>query len=193
MKLILKLGFTLGINDSWAGSCVSWNGSETSDAGADIYIASQTRIDHLNDNGSPDFILVNAGTNDIGKNVTVGTFNTESPVNYTPEQIAALSVATFADAYRAMLIRLQKTYPLARIVVMLPNYTTSYYDPTKADAYLEIIKEACDYFGIPWVDMRTTGITMYNTGTYTGDGIHPNVAGMTLLYDKLVKFFKYSL
>ena len=164
-----------------------------SDVGADKYIASPTRIGHLDDNGTPDIILVNAGTNDIGLSVTVGTFNTESPKNYTDAQIAALSVATFADAYRAMLIRLQKAYPLAKIVVMLPNYTTSYYNPENADKYLEIIKEECDYFGVPWVDMRTTGFNMWNTGTYTGDGIHPNVAGMQLLSDKLIKFFKYTL
>lgn len=193
MKLITKLSAKLGVNDSWAGSRVSWNGQEGSDIGADIYIASPTRIGHLDDNGTPNYILVNAGTNDIGTNVTVGTFNTESPVNYTDEQIASLPVDTFADAYRAMLIRLQKTYPLARIVVMLPNYTTSYYNPTKADQYLEIIKEACDYFGIPWIDMRTSGITMYNTGTYTGDGIHPNPKGMTLLYEKVLKAFLYSV
>lgn len=192
-KLIDSLGMVYGENDSWAGSTVSWNGAEGADWGADIYIASPTRIGHLDDNGTPDIILVNAGTNDIGKNVTVGTFNTESPIDYTDEQIVALPVATFADAYRAMLIRLQKAYPLARIVVMLPNYTTTYYNPTKADQYLEIVKEACDYFGVPWVDMRTTGITMYNTGTYLSDGIHPNVAGMNMLYKKLKKFFVYSL
>lgn len=191
--LIDNLEMNLGVNDSWAGSRVSWNGTESSDQGANIYIASQTRINHLGANGTPDFILVNAGTNDIGANVTVGTFNTENPVNYTDEQIAALPVATFADAYRALLIRLQKKYPLARIIVLLPNYTTSYYNPTNADIYLEIIKEACDFFGVPWVDMRTTGITMYNTGTYTGDGIHPNPKGMNYLYEKVDKFFKYIL
>lgn len=193
-KLIDSLGLKLGVNDSWAGSRVSWDGTtESSDVGADKYIASPTRIGHLDDNGTPDIILVNAGTNDIGLSVTVGTFNTESPKNYTDAQIAALSVATFADAYRAMLIRLQKAYPLAKIVVMLPNYTTSYYNPENADKYLEIIKEECDYFGVPWVDMRTTGFNMWNTGTYTDDGIHPNVAGMQLLSDKLIKFFKYTL
>lgn len=193
LKLIGNLGMTLGVNDSWAGSRVSWDGQEGSDYGANIYIASPTRIGHLDDNGTPDIILVNAGTNDIGTNVPIGTFNTESPVNYTDAQIAALPVATFADAYRALLIRLQKAYPLARIVVMLPNYTTSYYNPTNADAYLEVIKEACDYFGVPWVDMRMSGITMYNTGTYMGDGIHPNTKGMKMLFDKVYKFFKYEL
>ena len=48
---------------------------------------------------------------------------------------------------------------------MLPNYTTSYYTPTKADPFIEVIKEACDFFGVIWIDMRTTGINMYNTGT----------------------------
>ena len=192
-KLIDALGLTLGINDSWAGSRVSWDGSTGSDIGADIYIASPTRIGHLDDNGTPDIILVNAGTNDIGAGVTIGTFNTESPKNYTDAQIAALPVATFADAYRAMLIRLQKAYPLAKIVVMLPNYTTSYYNPEQADAYLEIIKEACDYFGVPWVDMRASGFNMFNTSTYTGDGIHPNTAGMQLLFEKVEKFMLFEL
>lgn len=191
MKFINAFGMVLGINDSWAGSCVSWDGTEGTDKGQDVYIASQTRIEHLGENGTPDFILVNAGTNDIGKSVSIGTFNTDSPVAYTAEEIANLPVATFADAYRAMLIRLQKTYPLAQVIVMLPNYTTSYYNPEKADQYLEIIKEACDYFGVKWIDMRTTGITMFNASTYLSDGIHPNVAGMNLLYERLYTGVKY--
>lgn len=187
--MLSRLGMKLGVNDSWAGSCVSWDGSEGSDYGENIYIASPTRIGHLDDNGTPDYILVNAGTNDIGTGVTIGTFNTENPVNYTDEQIAALPVATFSDAYRAMIIRLQKAYPLAQVIVMLPNYTTSYYNPTNADKYLEIIKECCDFFGIPWIDMRATGINIFNTSTYTGDGVHPNPSGMKLMSDKLVKYF----
>ncbi len=193
MKLIQSLGMVLGVNESWAGSRVSWGGGESGDYGADIYMGSPTRIGHLGANGTPDIILVNAGTNDIGRRVDVGTFNTEDPRDYSDETIAGLNVRNFADAYRAMLIRLQKAYPLARIVVMLPNYTTSYYDPTSADEYLEMIKTECDYFGIPWADMRTVGVTMFNTGTYFSDGIHPNPAGMELLFEKIEKFFRYTL
>lgn len=194
-QLIKSLDMKLGINDSWAGSRVSWDGStESGDQGANICISSQTRINHLDDNGTPDLILVNAGTNDIIQNVTVGTFNTESPVNYTEQQIANLSVATFADAYRAMLIRLLKTYPTTEIVCMLPNFTSStYYSPTKQDPYLEIIKEACDYFGVKWVDARAFGISMYNLNTYLGDGVHPNAKGMRKLANDLVKKFRYDV
>ena len=196
VKLIESLKMELGINESIAGSRVSWDGTSPAgypELGEDGYAACYTRIGHLGENGDPDYILINMGTNDIGRNVTVGTFNTESPVNYTDEQIAALPVNTFADAYRTMLIRIQKEYPLAKLVVALPDYTTTYYNPTKADQYLEIIKEACDYFGIPWVDMRTIGVTMYNTLTYLPDGIHPNKKGMTLMYERLKKFFLYEL
>lgn len=186
-----KMGMTLGINDSWAATRVSWDGTESDDIGANKYIASPTRIGHLDDNGTPDYILINAGTNDIINNVPLGTFNTENPVNYTDAQIAALPVDTFADAYRALIIRLMKSYPLARLIVMLPNYTsTTYSSITNVDKYLEIIKEACDFFGVTCIDMRTSGFNIYNVLTYTTDGVHPNSKGMKLLAERLINEVK---
>lgn len=196
MKLIECLKMERGINDSIAGSRVSWDGISPSgypELGEDGYMACMTRINHLGSNGTPDIILVNGGTNDIGHNMPIGEFNTESPENYTEQQILALDVSTFANAYRAMIIRMQYYYPTATIVVMLPNYTTAYYTATKADKYCEVIKEVCDYFGVKWIDMRTSGITMFNETTYLPDGIHPNAAGMNQLYKNLLKFFKYNL
>lgn len=192
-QLIDNLHLVLGINESWAGSRVSWDGTtESADIGANKHIASATRIGHLGENGTPDIILINGGTNDIGGNVPVGTFNTENPMNYTDEQIAELPVSTFADAYRTMLIRLQKSYPTSRIFVLLPNYTTSYYTPAKADEYCEVIKEACDYFGVKWLDMRASGITMFNRGTYLPDGIHYNANGMNVVAKNVKKFMQYN-
>lgn len=183
MKLIKYFGFILGINESWAGSCVAWDGtSATGGYAKDNCLSSQTRINHLGENGSPDIILVNGGTNDIGQGRTIGSFDTTNPMNYTTEQIANLDVTTFANAYRAMLIRLQKTYPNAIIIVMLPNYSSNYYTPTDADAYIEIVKEACDYFGVLYVDSRTSGITIFNRASYLPDGVHYNSAGMERLY-----------
>ena len=131
-------------------------------------------------------------SNDIGASVTVGTFNYDNPMNYTEEEIAALPVATFADAYRTMLIRLQKWFPTSRIVVLLPNFTSTYYTPQKADQYCEIIKEACDYFGVKWIDMRSSGITMFNRATYLPDGIHYNAAGMSIVAKNVEKFMTFS-
>ena len=192
-RIIDTLGLRLGINESWAGSRVSNTASSDSgDVGPNRHIASATRIGHLGENGTPDIILVNAGTNDIGASVTVGTFNTENPMNYTDEEIASLPVATFADAYRTMLIRLQKMYPTAKIICLLPNYTTSYYTPTQADVYCEVIKEACDFFGIKWKDMRASGITMFNRGAYLPDGIHYNSNGMEMIAKNILKELRYD-
>lgn len=178
MKLIQKTGMKLGINDSYRGTTVS---------GTSNAFNLQTRINHLDDNGTPDVILVFGGANDAGASVTVGTFNTEDPSAYTDEQIASLPATTFADAYRTMLIRLMKTYPLAEIIVILPTFTSSYYSITNLDQYVEVIKEACDFFGIKYVDARCTGINVYNKSTYLVDGIHPNAKGMALLYEKLYR------
>ena len=191
-QLLTAIGASLGVNESWAGSKISWDGTESADNGANIYCGSPTRIGHLDDNGSPDIIIIQAGTNDIHSGVTLGTFNTEDPTNYTNAQIAALPVNTFADAVRAMLIRVLKTYPAARVIYILPNYTSSFYDAITADTYCEVIKEECDYFGIPWFDCRTIGISIYNLTTYLYDGVHYNGTGMNALYRSLLKTFRYN-
>ena len=179
MKLINGTGMVLGINESWRGTRVSGSGNSA--------FNNQNRINHLGSNGTPDVILIYGGTNDAGGAVTLGTFNTENPANYTDEQIAALPTTTFADAYRTMLIRVMKTYPMAEIVVILPTFTTAYYTITNLDLYVEVIKEACDFFGIKYIDARCTGINIYNKAQYLVDGIHPNANGMELLYQKIYK------
>ena len=180
MKLIKHLEASLGINDSWRGALVS--GSKSGNE-----LNNQTRISHLGENGSPDVILVFGGTNDAGNSVTLGTFNTENPANYTDAEIAALPVSTFADGYRTMLIRLMKTYPSAEIVVLLPTFTVSYYPIDSLDDYVEMIKTECDFFGIRYIDLRTTKINVYNKSSFLVDGIHPNVAGMALLEDLIYR------
>lgn len=179
MRLINATGMRLGINDSYRGTRVS---------GTNNALSLQTRIDHLKENGLPNVILVLGGGNDAGNNVEIGTFNTENPKNYTDEEIAALPVTTFADAYRTMLIRLMKTYPLSEIVVVLPTYVSSYYTIDRLDLYAEVIKEACDFFGIKWIDARCTGINVFNYTHYlTADNIHPNAEGMRLIFEKIYR------
>ena len=180
---------TLGINESWAGSTFCWDGTTTTGTGAkENCLSSASRIAHLDDNGTPDIIIIYGGTNDIGIGAPIGSFNTENPANYTDEQIAALNVETFADAVRATLIRVLKSYPTAKVFLVLPNFTTTYYTPAEADQYNEVLKEACDYFGIPYIDTRTCGITLFNILTYMPDGTHYNDLGMSLLYETLKQY-----
>lgn len=187
--LVDKLGADLGINESWAGSRVSnTSATDTGDVGPNRCISSLTRIGHLDDNGAPDIIIVYAGTNDIGNSVTIGTFDTTSPKDLTEAQIASLDVTTFANAYRAMLIRLQYYYRTSRIIVCFPNFTNTYYDMANLDDYIEVIREECDYFGVEYIDLRASGITIYNRTSYMPDGVHPNATGMELLFNKVYNY-----
>ncbi|MBQ6227718.1 MAG: hypothetical protein IJK08_04025 [Prevotella sp.] len=186
--LMERLGMTLGINESWAGSRVSnTQAIDDGDLGPNRCISSQTRIDHLRANGEPDIILVEAGGNDLGANVSVGTFNTANPIGYTEEQIAELPMATFADAYRTMLIRLQYYYRYSRIICIFPWFTTDYWTIAEADKFIEVMREACDFFGVEYVDLRQCGITIYNRANYLPDGIHPNAGGMEFICNHIIR------
>lgn len=180
-KLITNLGAKLGINDSWAGSRVSNSLSGNSgDQGPDACMASITRITNLGSNGTPDLILFYGGTNDAGGNVTVGTF--DSTANHTTVDLKSTTWTTFADAYKTAIMRLQYYYPNAKIIALLPMWTTSYYTVAKMDAYGETVKTICDYFGVPYIDLRACGINWQNKGTTLGpDGIHPTASGMALM------------
>lgn len=179
-RLITNLGAKLGINDSWAGSRVHNSASSNSgDQGPDACMASITRITNLGANGTPDIILFYGGTNDAGASVTQGSF--DSTQNYTTVDLSSTTWTSFADAYKCAIMRLQYYYPDAKIISILPMWTTSYYTIANMDAYGEIVKEICDYFGVPVIDLRRCGINWQNKGYTLGDGIHPTASGMDLM------------
>lgn len=211
LKTIKNLGMTLGINESIAGSTVAWDGETDNDKnyGANYCMSSNTRIGHLDDNGTPDIIIVNGGTNDPGfaPDVPIGEIDYTNPTTYTDQQIAGWSdstseyfrVNTFCGAYQTMLIRMMKAYPLAKIICLLPNFAK--YTVRNLDNYCEAIKEICDLYGIKWIDMRTSGIRPFNQSSYMNNEgtsqnpayIHPNYNGMQLLGDRLTKALLYEV
>ena len=190
-RIIHDFGMELGISESWAGSCVS-NTQETDsgDLGPNRCMSSQTRIDHLAYNGTPDIILVYGGTNDCGRQFPLGTFSYDSVNGYSDAQIAAMPNGTFAEAYKAMLTRLQKTYPNAKIYCITPNFTGG--DMGRLDTYVEVVKEACDFFGVQCIDIRSVGINVFNKSSYLPDNLHPNGTGMLLIAEKIRKAMLYN-
>ena len=183
-KLFNDLGMKLGINDSWAGSRVN-NAldNNSGDQGPDAAMASLTRITNLGSNGTPDIILYYGGTNDCGHQDStwpLGTF--DSTQNYHTVDLTSKKWESFADAYKCSIMRMQYFYPDAKIIVMLPTYCTSYYTMGNLDKYNEVIKDICDYFGVPVIDLRECGINWQNKGWTLGDGIHPTAAGADLIF-----------
>lgn len=207
-QLINKTGMVLGINESWAGSLVSnTQASDSGDMGPNRCISSMTRINHLGENGTPDIIVVYGGTNDI-PDTSLGTFDPENPVvltnkstianpaNLTDTQIREeLDVSTFVNAYVAMLVRLQYIYPDALIICMTPNYCKTYYGSNyvKMNNFVSTMKEICDYFGVPYIDLRKAGIGLMDMSndtstSYLPDGIHPGIKGQKYIFEYLYNF-----
>lgn len=183
-KTIQSLDLELLVNDSWAGSLVT-NYEAGTDSGADIYGCSMARINHLGERGNPDVILIGFGTNDIHFSAPLGTFDKTNPRGLTAEQIASMDDTTFYNALKALFCRLQSVYANAKIIYMLPSYTTNYYGADELDTYCNAIIEVCEYFGVSYIDTRKIDMTLFNTSSYLQDGIHPNVAGMDMYYRKL--------
>ena len=173
MQVIAELGAKLGVNDSWAGSQVlNTLNSNSGDLGPDAAMASLTRIQNLGSNGTPDIILFYGAMNDIGRTVTMGSFDAATAP--TQVDLTATKWDNLADAYVAAIMRMQHYYPDTQIVAMLPGPTASYYTEAERQAYCEVLKAICDHYGVPTVDLSTCGLTTADMP----DGTHPNAVGM---------------
>ena len=209
-QLIQQQGATLGINESYSGSKVAADGDKKS-------MCSTARIRNLGNNGTPDLILFYGGTNDIDQDTTalnhLGSF--DSSKRYDKIDIDSnegcdgdMETSTYAIGFRVAIQKRQKLYPLAKIVVLLPLYTGwtsgdgsqgAGYPMQMLEAYNNVAKSICDYFGINYIDLRKAGINAFNLEEYMGNGgdtrnIHPNKAGMKLLCNyissQLSSFFR---
>ena len=184
-SLLLGLtGAELGINNSWSGSRVS-NTSETNSGnlGPDRCMPAIARIESLDDNGTPDIILLFGGTNDINNGVPLGTFDK----NVAPGTVDLTTTIwdNFADGYKTTIMRMQHYYPYARIVCITPMYKGSGNNYNKRlDSFVSVIKDISDYFGIYCIDLRKCGINPGNFAPEYGlmiDGLHPDAKGMELI------------
>lgn len=118
--------------------------------------------------------------------VTLGEFHTESPLDYTDDDIKDLPVLNFADAYRTMLIRIQKSYPTSKVICILPYMLTKKSEPKEIDAYHQMIQKICDYFGVETIDAGKMGLTMYEPeDNYLLDNVHLNIKGMEMLFNQI--------
>lgn len=183
MRLIKQLGAELGINESWRGSAIS------SVRGDDKAFSKQSRIDHLGLNGTPDLILVVGGGNDFHSSVTIGTFDTTQPPTSAAD-IAALGNTTFAEAMRTMLIRLQYSYPNSEIAVATNTIIPSYYSLSAMNNFIAVMKQACEFFGVKFIDGRQAFNVYSAPSMFLSDNIHPNIEGMkrfaNIMYNNLI-------
>jgi len=183
MQLINELDAKLGICEARGSSTVTnIYDTITSDGrkGPTIAMASWERINDLDENGTPDVIIVYGGTND--KNAVyrdhlyeMGTFDPEkapSFEDYDPTTDTAIKWNNVVEGFVAMILRMKATYPDAKIIALLPRNGS-------ADNFNATIKPIYDHYGIPTVsleDVPSTGIW---------DTLHPNAYGMDYITAKV--------
>lgn len=163
---------TIGTINAVGGTRVTWDGVTESDYyhwGKNYCMASDVRIQALDDEGEPNMILFFGGLNDLlsGGAVAYGD----------AKNVTFNKVDTMADAYWTAMMKLQFYYPDAEILVMIP-YDTWATDGTITDPLADIIMEEARYFDFKIVDLRLSAIDGQKDMAGP-DYLHPNESGMT--------------
>lgn len=167
-----SFGAKLGVNNSLSGSllCGSSNQAGVSDA----------RIDTLDENGTPDVIIVFLGTND---------------------NASGISAQEFKTTYATLLQKLHKAYPNAYVFcfnngysnyhINLPDSHGKYSEETRV-AYNEAIEEVCKANNAAVIDLASIQtVDTYNQ--MLGDNLHPSYEGMrkisSLVFSTVTDYF----
>ena len=176
MQVVDQLDAKLGINESWRGSTLSGAVPVTTgDTGENAAMSNLIRIQNMGSNGTPDVILLYGGTNDLAHVSKVGTFDPAAAP--TQVDLTTKKWDNLADGFVHTLLRMRHYYPDATIVALLPTYTASYYSDEKLAQGNAVMVQICEHYGIPYVDLRESGVT----AEHLPDGIHPGEEGMDLI------------
>ena len=149
------------------------------------------RAENMDDDA--DLIVVFGGTNDYG--------NGQAELGNIEDR----NVFTFYGAVRVLCENLIKKYPTSKIVFVTPlhrwneNGGLGTWKPEGVEQhplcdYVKAIKEACECYSVPVLDMFNEGempihLTCYSS-IYTSDGVHPNDEGYKFFARKLGKFLE---
>lgn len=139
-----------------------------------------SRVDEMDPDA--DLVVVFGGTNDFGHgDAPIGCFEDRTP-------------DTFYGACHYLMTHLLERYPQATVVFMTPLHRAEEKQLNKRPlkAYVEIIREVAEFYGIPVMDLyANSGIqpqVQIMRETYCPDGLHPNTAGAARIADRLGNF-----
>lgn len=161
-QLIKNANLKLGVNNSWSGSCAA-GGLVSSGTNDD-------RINMIDDNGTPDIVIIYLGTNDCA-----GGFTVES----------------YKDALEVMITKIRKLCNAQIFLTTLgyTNYTGNKYKEENRLIYNETIRLVAENYNCGIVPLDEY-IVEDNYMFYLQDFLHYNAEGAKLLskiYEKSIK------
>lgn len=192
-QVLENTGMKLGGNASYSNSTVAGDSTSSTDG---LAACSWRRVNDLkaSDGSSPDVILLFTGINDFLHCIPLGNFDG------TPSQIEEGDIQDFSKAYELMLQKVLALYPDASVYLCTLTETDagdekeprSYPSTNKngnviAD-FNDTIRNIAAAYNLPLIDVHECGITYDNLSDYTGDGLHPNPAGASLIADYITDF-----
>ena len=137
-----------------------------------------------------DLIVVFGGTNDFNHgDATIGCFEDRCDT-------------TFYGAMHTLICNLYNKYPKTRVIFMTPLHRLVEHHTTKKHNdrfvtlkdYVNVIKEVCEYYGVPVLDLySTSGLqpnVEINRELYMTDGLHPTDLGAKRIADILYSFVR---
>ncbi|MBR4775163.1 MAG: hypothetical protein IK008_03605 [Bacteroidales bacterium] len=126
------------------------------------------------DLGNPDIIFINGGTNDISRDLPLGSLDFSIPTDQ-------LDTYQFAQAYDKLIRLVKARYPNARIVCVIGD---RYFDGVKANGQpaADIVREICDHYDVLYAEVNYG--EQRSTCRYSdGANVHPTPAGMSFMAD----------
>ena len=151
------------------------------------FIISQTRADQRR---KVDMIVIEGGVNDAWDSAPVGEVSDMTAENFDKSK---LDKSTMAGGLEELLWTLKTNHPEAVIVYMINfKLNSSIGKLNSMTHYVETIKELCDKWGVPYLDLYNDG--WFNarfditSKTHSTDGVHPNGPGYDMLAPVLAEF-----
>ena len=144
-----------------------------------------TLLDNLSSlSADCDYITIFGGTNDYGNNIPLG--------NKTDD-----TLDTFYGALNLFCKKYYSNFHKSKFAFLTPirrsNGEKTNTVGLKLSDYVNAIKEICDEYGIPYLDLYNLGMDPnYSTisAHYVPDGLHPNDAGHDRLSNHIAKFLE---
>lgn len=161
------------------GTCIARQQSQIYSDGYDSSILE--RISVMKE--SADYVIFHGGINDQGRKITLGSVRNSG--NMSDYSTTDYDEFTFAGAVEMMIINARQKWPDAKLGFILTpkvrgrehkNYIVDGVDYRQC-VYMDIIKEACEKWGVPVLDLYRCVSSYFNgdnaTYYYNGDNLHP--------------------
>lgn len=127
-----------------------------------------------------DYVILEGGVNDADLQVTLGTI--------TGGYTSTLDTTTFSGAFEDMLKSALSRFPGKKIGYIFVHKASASFDSRTTNSYYNVAKEACEKWGIPYLDLNTEAPplgyidSLKSAYTSNADGYHPNEAGYRAYY-----------